>query len=111
MPAVIELAAVDSGGGGGTLVPAHKPPEYRVHGRWLLIALCIALHILRQTPGPRCTATYYSDASFLVLCSTRQVTVCMYGWCHCVIASSSLLAPGWRTVGSSQSFRGGGVAC
>ena len=24
MPAVIELAAVDSGGGGGTLVPAHK---------------------------------------------------------------------------------------
>ena len=78
MPALIELAAVDSGGGGGTLVPAHKPPEYRVHGRWLLIALCIALHILRQTPGQRCTTTYCS-ASFLVLLF-HPPSDCVYVW-------------------------------
>ena len=65
-----------------------------------------------RTPDARPTMHHdvYCSASFLVPSSTGQVTVCMYGWCHCVIASSSLLAPGWRTVGSSQSFRGGGVA-
>ena len=105
MPALIELAAVDSGGGGvGTLVPANK----RGPSTESMAAGCSSPYI-RQTPGPRCTTTYCS-ASFLVPSSTGQVTVCMYGWCHCVIASSSLLALGWRTVGSSQSFRGGGVA-
>ena len=111
MPALIELAAVDSGGGGGgTLVPAHK----RDPSTESMAAGCspsASPYIRTPDTRPTMHQDVYCSASFLVPSSTGQVTVCMYhGWCHCVIASSSLLAPGWRTVGSSQSFRGGGVA-
>ena len=98
MPVLIEVAAVDSGGGRRWHFGASRPhwpaslpaqPEYRVHGRWL--TPCIALH----TPdaGPAAHQTPYCSTCFFCCVALARV----YGW---RLSLRYRQAPGWRTVGS-----------
>ena len=98
MPVLIEVAAVDSGGGRRWHFGASRPhwpaslpaqPEYRVHGRWL--TPCIALH----TPdaGPAAHQTPYCSTCFFCCVALARV----YGW---RLSLRYRQAPGWRTAGS-----------
>lgn len=94
MPVLIEVAAVDSGGGrrwhfGASPLACQPSRSTESTPRWL--TPCIALHIV-QTLGLLPTRHQCSTSFF------RRATICVYG------CRLSLLryrqAPGWRTSGS-----------
>ena len=103
MPVLIEVAAVDSGGGREEVAlwcqptplacqPASLPaqPECRVHGRWL--TPCIALHTPDAGPAIAHQTPYCSTSFFCCVALGR-----VYGW---RLSLRYRQAPGWRTAGS-----------